>query len=140
MVRLTVASLFGILFLLQLLDLATLALDLALLLLNLGLGLLLLNLLVLHLVADYVSRTRSQSTANGGTRARMTDGGADDRTCTGSQHGADAGSFLAGGKRLPRASGNQEEDSQCKSNRSYQSFRHIGLPPRQLSIRSPVAA
>jgi hypothetical protein len=51
--------LFGILFLLQLLDLPPLALDLALLLFNLGLGLPLLSLLVLHLVADYVAATRT---------------------------------------------------------------------------------
>jgi hypothetical protein len=51
--------LFGILLLLQLLDLASLALDLALLLFNLTLGLPLLILLILHLVADHVPATRT---------------------------------------------------------------------------------
>jgi hypothetical protein len=102
--------LFGILFLLQLLDLAPLVLDLALLLFNLALGLPLLYLLVLHLVADYVPATGSQRTADGSARARMADGGADDRTGTGSQHRTYASSFLTGAKRLPSASGNQEED------------------------------
>ncbi len=64
----------------------------------------------------------------------MADCGTDYRTCTGSQHGADASSFLAGGKRLPRASGNQEEDGQCQSNCGNYSFRHIGLPPCHLLL------
>jgi hypothetical protein len=51
--------LFGILFLLQLLDLAPLPLDLTLLLFNLALGLPLLDLLALHLVADHVATTRT---------------------------------------------------------------------------------
>jgi hypothetical protein len=132
--------LFGILFLLQLLDLAPLVLDLALLLFNLTLGLPLLNLLVLHLVADYVPAAGSQRTADGSARARMADGGADDRTGTGSQHRTYTSSFLTGAKRLPGASGNQEEDGQRKSNRSNHSFRHICLPPCNPLIRSAVVA
>jgi len=96
--------LFGILFLLQLLDLAPLAFDLALLLFNLGLGLPLLNLLVLHLVADYVPGTRSQRAADSSARARMADGSPDNRTGTRSKESADARSFLAGRKRLAGAS------------------------------------
>jgi hypothetical protein len=132
--------LFGILLLLQLLDLASLALDLALLLFNLALGLPLLSLLILHLVADHVPATRSQRTADGSARTRMADGGPDDSTGTRSKERADAGSFLAGGKRLPSASGNQEEDGQRQSNRSNHSFRHIDLSTRPSTIRSAVAA
>jgi hypothetical protein len=67
------------LFLLELLNLTSLAFDLPFVGSNLALEMMLDNLVVLEFVADDTAGERTQATADSGTRAGMTDGGADDR-------------------------------------------------------------
>ena len=81
-------GLFGLLLLLQLLDLSALYLQLLLLLLDRLLSLRLLVFGVLHLIADHISRAGAQSTADRGSGARMAYSRTDNSATTGAQETA----------------------------------------------------
>src|SRR5437764_1358223 len=94
-------SLFGLLLVLHLLDLAALTLDLLLLLLHLVLRLLLLGFRVLHRVAHSIAAKTAHCTAYGGAGCRISNGIADQRAGTGAQNRTATRVFLTRRERLP---------------------------------------
>jgi hypothetical protein len=101
-----VKILFGLLLLLHLFELTTLALDFLLLLLDLALGLLLLVFLVLHRVANRVTPYGAEPATDRRAGAWMPDGSTDYGSGTGSQEAPSESSLFPRAKRLtPAASG-----------------------------------
>src|SRR5207245_4326884 len=87
-------GLLGRLFSLQLLNLASLALDFALLIVDLPLLLPRGDFLVLHRVADHVAGARAERTTDCRTRTRSAHRGADYRTSAGAENATAYRSFL----------------------------------------------
>jgi hypothetical protein len=106
--RQTMLRLFGFLLLSHLFYLLALVFNLLLLLLQLALRLLGLYVLVLHLIADYVSASSTQPAADCGSGGRMAHRGADYRAGASTQQSANACAFFALAQRLPRAACNQQ--------------------------------
>jgi len=88
------SGLFGLVLLPELLDLLALLLDFLLLSLHLRAGLILSVFLVLHMIADRVAGYAAQARTDGGTRARMTDGRADNRAGASAESCATEGPFF----------------------------------------------